>query len=227
MVNMKSIPSGVLDKSYAWGRKNKKSWRYRVKRRTYEVIQAINKYHPSNIDAVLDVGAAEGLILGSIKKKFPKAECVGLEYSQELINLNQNKNIKIVQGDAQNLPFENNSFDIAVATAIIEHLPQPLKMLTEIYRILRPNGILILTTPEPFFDKIAELISKEESHHLEKFGLKKIKNYFQKVNFQILYAEKFMMSPIGFPAELKIEKIIKLLKLDFFLLNQLIIGRKK
>lgn len=227
MKNIKSIPDGVLDKSYARGRKTKKSWRYRLKRRTYEVIQAINKYHPSNIDTILDIGTAEGLMLSLIKKEFPQTKCIGIEYSQELVDLNQDKNIKIIQGDAQNLPFKDNLFDIVMATAIIEHLPQSFKMLTESHRVLKSNGIFILTTPSSFFDKIAELINKEESHHLEKFSLKRLKNDLQKANFQILQAEKFMMSLIGFPAELKIEKVIKLLKLDFVLLNQLIIGRKK
>lgn len=226
MKNIKPTPSGVLDKNYTLGRKTKKSWQYRLKRRTYEVVQAINKHHSSNIGAVLDIGTAEGFMLNLIKKQFPHAKCIGLEYSQELINLNQNKNIKIIQGDAQKLPFEKNSFDIAIATAVIEHLPEPFKMLAETYRVLKPNGIFILTTPSPFFDKIAELINKEESHHLEKFNLKRLKSDFKKAGFQVLQAEKFMISPMGFPVELKIEKAIKLIKLDFILLNQLIIGKK-
>ncbi len=222
----KNIPIGVLDKKYTLGRKHKKSLRYRLERRTHEVIQAIHQLHPQNIKSILDVGTAEGLMLSSIKKKFPQAECIGLEYSRELINMNQDKNIKIIQGDAQNLPFKDNSFDIAIATALIEHLSEPFKMLTETYRVLKKDGLVIITTPDPFFDKIAELISREESHHLERFDLPKLKNYFGKANFQILQTEKFMMSPIGFPAELKIEKLIKFLKLDFILLNQLIVGKK-
>jgi len=219
-------PLGVLDTNYALGRKTKKSWKYRLKRRTYEIIQAIHKHHQSKIDIILDIGTAEGAMLSSIKKEFPQAKCFGLEYSQELININQDKNIKIIQGNAQKLPFKSNSFNIVVATAVIEHLSQPLKMVSESYRVLKKNGILIVTTPDPFFDKIAGLISREESHHLERFNLRKLKNYFRKTNFQILETEKFMISPIGFPSELKIEKLLKTFKLNFLLLNQIIIGKK-
>jgi len=219
-------PLGVLDADYAFGRKNKKSWKYRLKRRTNEVIYAICKHHPSPINSILDIGTAEGAMLSSIKKEFPQAKCFGLEYSQELIEMNQDKNIKIIQGDAQNLPFKNNSFDIAIATAIIEHLPGPSKIISETYRILKKGGLFILTTPDPFFDQIAEILSREERGHRKTFNLKRLKNDFQNYNFQILNTEKFMFSPIGFPAELKIEKLIKFLKLDFILLNQLIVGKK-
>jgi len=48
----------------------------------------------------------------------------------------------------------------------------------------------------------------------------------QKINFKVLKKEKFMISPIGFPSELKIEKLLKTFKLNFLLLNQIIIGKK-
>lgn len=221
------LKSGAMTKKYHLERKTRLAPRYRLKRRTYEVIEAIKKHHPSNIEAILDIGTADGLMLSKIKKEFPSTECIGLEYSKELIKICKDKNIKIVQGNAQNMPFENNSFDIAVATALIEHVSQPMKMLKETHRILKPGGIFIATTPDPFFDKIAELIGHiEKEIHQETFTMKKLKKYLEKVNFQILKTKRFMISPIGFPFELKIEKIIRFLKLDFTLLNQLIVGRK-
>lgn len=225
MTNSKK-PTGVAEKEYVLGRKTNKAWRYRLQRRTYEAIQAIKKY-ASRKDSILDIGTAEGLTLGLIKKNFPSAKCVGIEYNQELIEMNQDNNIEIIQGDAQSLPFFDNSFNIATCTAVIEHLDKPFKMITESYRILKKNGILIVTVADPFFDKIADLMpGYDNAGHICKFNLKRLKDYFQKANFQILTAEKFMISPFGFPAELKIEKLIKLLNLDFLLFNQLIVGKK-
>ena len=88
MANLKLHPPGVLNEKYALGRQTKRAWQYRVKRRTDEVIQSIHKYYPSKKDSIsiLDIGAAEGLMLSAIKKEFPEARCVGLEYSQKLIN---------------------------------------------------------------------------------------------------------------------------------------------
>lgn len=226
MENKNSSFLGVLDKNYALWRQTKKSWKYRLKRRTQEVIRAIHKHSSLELASILDIGAAEGAMLSLIKKEFPMVECIGLEYSQELIDLNQDENIKIIQGDAQNLPFKDNSFDIAIATAVIEHLSQPALMLKEAYRVLRKNGLLILTTPVPFFDALTRIINQEKSPHQKTFNVKELKNIFQETNFHVIYAGKFMMSPIGFPGELKIEKIIKFLKLNFVLLNQLIVGKK-
>lgn len=217
-----------MTKKYHLERKTKLAPRYRLKRRTHEVIEAIKKHHPSNIEAILDIGTADGLMLSKTKKEFPSTECIGLEYSKELIKACKDKNIKIIHGDAQNMPFKDGAFDVAIATALIEHVSQPMKMLRETYRILKPDGILIITTPNSFFEKIAELIGHiEKEIHQETFTLKKLKKYFRNANFQILETKRFMISPIGLPFELTIEKIFRFLKLDFILLNQLIVGQKK
>jgi len=227
MKSMKSIAPGVLDKNYALGRKIIGSWKYRVQRRTCEVNRAVFDYHPTKINYILDIGTAEGLMLRFIKKEFPLAECIGLEYSQELIDMNQDKSIKLIQSDAQNLPFENNSFDIAVAAAIIEHLSKPEKMIAECYRVLRRDGICIFTTPDPFFERIATNFGHlEGEQHQKTFKLSKLVSLLKSEGFKILKAEKFMMSPIGFPCEIKIEKIMKLAGFKFLLLNQLVVGKK-
>ena len=223
---MTKKPKGVLDKNYAVGRTQKKSWQYRVKRRTQEAIESINQFYSNNIESILDIGAAEGLMLSQLKRNYPQAKCVGLEYSQELINLNQDKNIEIIQGDAHQLPFKDNSFDIIIATAIIEHLDNPSQALKEAHRVLKKEGLIIITTPDPFFDKAAELFTKENFSHQETFNLKKLRSLLEENKFQVAEAKKFMLSPIGLPAEKKIEKIIRFLKLDFTFLNQIIIGRK-
>lgn len=49
--------------------------------------------------------------------------------------------------DAQNLPFKDNMFDCVVCSEVIEHLPNDGLFVNEASRILKPNGILILTTP--------------------------------------------------------------------------------
>lgn len=52
-----------------------------------------------------------------------------------------------VQADGVSLPFQNFTFDVVLCTEVMEHVAEPQRMLCEIYRILKPGGFLILTTP--------------------------------------------------------------------------------
>ncbi|HHT9108468.1 MAG TPA: hypothetical protein ACFYD9_07440, partial [Candidatus Wunengus sp. YC64] len=78
-----------------------------------------------------------------------------------------------------------------------------------------------------FWEGIATYIGhlKEEEHH-ELITLCKLKSLFKTVGFEIANAQKFMISPVGMPFELMLEKILKLFRLNFLLLNQIIVGRK-
>lgn len=58
--------------------------------------------------------------------------------------------VTLVQGDAQSLPFSDNSFDIVVSCETIEHLPDVQAALREMFRVARPGGRLFLTTPNYF-----------------------------------------------------------------------------
>lgn len=49
--------------------------------------------------------------------------------------------------DAASIPVENGSFDVVICTEVLEHVPEPIKVIQEISRILRPGGRLILTAP--------------------------------------------------------------------------------
>jgi len=53
----------------------------------------------------------------------------------------------LIQGDAQQLPFGDASFDIVVSCETIEHLPKVIAATSEMYRVTRPGGRLFLTTP--------------------------------------------------------------------------------
>jgi len=218
---------GILSLEYHIGRKTKKSLRYRLFRRTEEVLEVIKTYKGDEIDAILDIGTADALMLDMLNQNLNIKKAVGLDRSIELLSTNKNPKLRLVQGDATELPFEDNSFDVVVATAVIEHVSEPEKMITECHRVLRQNGIVIITTPDPFFECIAtKLRYLKEEHHQKTFRLSELKPLFESQGFKILKAEKFMMSPIGFPHEIEIEKIMKSTGFGFLLLNQLIVVQK-
>src|SRR6266536_2810951 len=49
--------------------------------------------------------------------------------------------------NAISIPVEDNSFDAVLCTEVIEHVPEPIKVINEIARILKPGGRVILTAP--------------------------------------------------------------------------------
>jgi ubiquinone/menaquinone biosynthesis C-methylase UbiE len=55
--------------------------------------------------------------------------------------------VTFLQGDAQNLPFADDSFDLVISCETIEHLPDAPRALREMRRVSRPGGKLFLTTP--------------------------------------------------------------------------------
>ena len=74
---------------------------------------------------------------------------VGLDFSKEILqvakeNCNNFSNISFIHGDAHNIPYPNETFDIVISRAVIHHLQDIPTFLREASRILNKNGVLIL-----------------------------------------------------------------------------------
>lgn len=89
-------------------------------------------------------------------------------------NLVKGKNIYLSKADVSKnkLPFKDNHFDVITMLAVFEHIEHDKLnfVLTEIKRVLKKDGIFIITTPAPWADKLLHfmgrfgLISSEEIH---------------------------------------------------------------
>jgi SAM-dependent methyltransferase len=53
-----------------------------------------------------------------------------------------------VAGDGQALPFAGACFDSVLCNQVLEHVPEPAQLLSEVFRVLKPGGVLLLTTPQ-------------------------------------------------------------------------------
>ncbi|SRR5258708_40060761 len=95
---------------------------------------------------LLDVGASTGIIDNVLAKSFK--EVIGTDIDKDAIKFATKsfvkKNLKFKDEDAMNMTFKNNSFDIVVCTHVYEHVPNPKKLFSEIYRVLKPGGACYL-----------------------------------------------------------------------------------
>lgn len=98
------------------------------------------------------------------------------------IDINPDSNKNVLKGDIYKLKFENSSFDSVLATEVFEYLEDPKQAISEIYRILKKDGILLLSAPliykvhedlvrytENFWKKLLKDFSKIEFHYIGNF----------------------------------------------------------
>ena len=225
---------GLLNKDYAEGRKKKRSLKYRLWRRGYEVSKAIKLYKKERVDTnkplkVLDLGCADGLMIKNLSKEF-KISATGIELSKDLYEraVVNCPDAVIINSDINEINFsEDEKFDLIICTAVLEHLENPSKVVSKIFNLLSVNGITVWTVPDPFWEKIATLVGHlddEQHHHIP--NIKELKKLANSNNLKVIEAKKFMFSPIGFPLEVKIEKILIKLRLSALMANQLLIAKK-
>jgi ubiquinone/menaquinone biosynthesis C-methylase UbiE len=98
-------------------------------------------------EPILDLGSGTGLL-----QKFLKGTLYGLDIS--FASLKKSKELS-VQGDAESLPFKDNSFATVLSFTTAQNLDSVENMLREIARVLKSNGIAVITILAKFRNKLS------------------------------------------------------------------------
>ena len=99
-----------------------------------------------NWSSLLDVGDGTGEMLRMLAAARPEARYSGIDISPKMVETAGKKlggAADLKQGDAENLPFGDNSFDIVICNDSFHHYPG--KALSEFMRVLRPGGTLLVS----------------------------------------------------------------------------------
>lgn len=108
---------------------------------------------------ILDAGCGEGITLEKLVKRFPAASVHGIDTEPENIEICSTHNLPVRFGSLYEIPFADSSFDTVLFSEVIEHLDTPEKALTEIQRVLRPGGRVIIIFPNDFMFKVARIMT--------------------------------------------------------------------
>lgn len=103
---------------------------------------------PSSPGGILDVGCGTGPLLNRIVNRFPDSAVSGVDASPEMLELAKTRLpdcVALKTGWAEELPFEDESFDTVVSCNMFHFIRQPEAALNEMLRVLRPAGALVIT----------------------------------------------------------------------------------
>jgi SAM-dependent methyltransferase len=106
----------------------------------YEIgAKFLERYWTQGMKSILDIGAYD--VNGSLKD-FKRDDCEWVG-----VDLEPGKGVDIVIERANRLPFEDNVFDLVVATSIFEHDPTFWLTFSEMLRVVKPNGFIYVCAP--------------------------------------------------------------------------------
>ena len=130
------------------------------------LAEALNPFTTPHLTALdvnrsgrwLDVGSGIGATTRMLTQFLEsRGECVGLEQDPALIEVAQDQDwgeqrVTFRQGDAMDLPFDDNSFDFVFTRYLLVHLPDPLAALREMFRVAKPGALVFAQEPDLTFN---------------------------------------------------------------------------
>lgn len=128
-------------------------------KRLHIVFDILLKNIPIHGKSFLEVGCGLGYFSQMASKK--GAQVTGIDIGEQLV---EKCRLKIKKGtflaaSANDLPFQDHSFDILLSTEVIEHVVYQEKAINEIIRVTKPGGYIVLTTPNRLFKPVFDLLS--------------------------------------------------------------------
>jgi SAM-dependent methyltransferase len=144
----------------------------------------VEEFIGNNIaQSALDAGCGRGLYTRILIKRAQKV--AALDYCKESIDVLKRRlarvsHLSLFVGSATDLPFENEQFDLVLHSEVLEHIDDDRKVLSELFRVLKPEGRLIISVPVP------PAPIDDRAHVREGYTLEEISQLLQQAGFTIL-----------------------------------------
>ena len=169
-------------------------------------LEHLNRYYfvVHQIDlkgkTVLDIASGEGYGSNIIAKHASKV--IGVDISFEAIEHAKNKYkanyLEFVQGSVVEIPMEESSVDVVVSFETLEHHDKHDEMIIEIKRVLKVDGILIISSPDKYY--YSELPNTLNKYHIKELYNEQFKQLLNKYfNFTFHYSQRMILGSIIVP----------------------------
>jgi len=153
--------------------------------------------------AVLDCGSGSGILLGLLSRNY--AHVFGLDLSHEMLKTGEEgaADSRTLVGHAQMMGLKDNTFDLVICKSSLHHTPEPGRAIREIHRVLKKDGVLIISEPcrdNFLWRKIGQAytgLSNKFSGHHHLFRSEEIRELLTGNGFEIQNSRYFGLA--GFP----------------------------
>lgn len=160
-------------------------------RNLYQTILLKTKRFP--LGKVLDVGCGTGALLEQLLKVHSGSsnQFFGLDLSNKMLEMAEARLLgkaTLVQGDAERLPFMDSSFDTVLCCDSFHHYPNPQQAILEFYRVIKPNGRLLISDywkPFPIRQMINLFLPYSNDGDVKIYSQKEIMMFLETVHFDI------------------------------------------
>lgn len=164
-----------------------RSWWFRSRNRLIE--QTVRRFYP-HVTSALEVGCGTGYTLGALRSALPGAQLTGTELFEEGLAIARQRwpRIRLLQADARALPF-GSEFGLISAFDVLEHIDDDGLALSELWRVLKPGGGIILTVPQHRWLWSA---ADEYGHHERRYSRVELVSRVEAAGFAVRMVTSFV-----------------------------------
>jgi len=140
---------------------------------------------------VLDVGCGIGEFMQLYSNSY------GIEINKHVVNYCRKNGLRVYYGSVFDIPFKNNTFDGILCSNVLEHLEKPERAISEMRRVLKKVGTLLIIVP-------TKKDYKKDPTHVKYWNEKNLVKLLKKFNFKIKkivyfpFSSKFLRHRITF-----------------------------
>lgn len=172
------------------------------------ILWTLYQYSPE-LKSFLEIGCGTGFVISAISEQFPKARLLGSEYLEEgLVYARQRlPNAEFTQMDARNIPYKSE-LDAIGAFDVLEHIEDDEIVLQQIYKALKPGGIVYITVPQ---HRWLWSVVDEYACHVRRYPANELHQKVCSTGFEIIRSTSFVT--ILLPA-MYLSRLLKRNKMD-------------